>query len=78
MHQPASIKLHTMYHLDEPLQPIVVIERHRSTRGGKFPIPKLFQLTEIRNGVAEWVQWFNAEAEAIYVATQLGFTSLGY
>lgn len=72
--EPAAVKLHTLYRTRKHLHYVAVIERHRKTRGGRFPIPRLHQLTEIHNGVAEMVHWFNTEAEALHVASELGYT----
>ena len=71
--EPASIKLHTLYRARKHLYSTAVIERHRKTRGGEFPIPKIYQLTEIHDEVAEGSQWFRTEAAALRTAIDLGY-----
>lgn len=72
---PASVKLHTLYRTRKHLHSIAVVEKHRSTRGGQFPIPKLYQLTEIHDGVADGVEWYDDEATALKAALELGYTT---
>lgn len=71
---PGSVKLHTLYRTGKYLASVAVIKRHRKTRGGRFPIPRRIQLTEIHDGVAESAHWFDTEPEALHFARQLGYT----
>lgn len=73
---PASVKLHTLYRPRKYLHSMAVIERHRrACAGGRFPIPGLFQLTEIHDNVAEPARWFNSEDEALVYVRELGYES---
>ncbi len=71
--EPASVKLHTLHRPRRHLQSIATIERHRKVRGGQFPIPQPYQLTEIHDGAAEGAQWFRTEAAALRTAVGLGY-----
>lgn len=68
--QPDTVKLHTLYRARTHLNSTAEIVRHRRTRGG---IPKLIQLTETHDGVAEGAQWFRTEAAALRTALDLGY-----